>query len=588
MTDAPDTSEAPAEELNEHDLPAFERLCVRMPGHDRDRSLGHLGVAWVEHFMRHGRGDKQGEQVRLDDVVYDLVVDAYALREDGRRLYNEVAVVLPKGSAKTEAASFLIAFDVVGPSRFAGWAEGGEVYRQGTFEYTYAPGEPMGRRIPGTDARMAAVSEEQVNSFYRATLGYNLDPDNGNELVRLGEIVGFDTFARLADGGRITPLTSGADSKDGGLENIVVFDEPHLYTSKEHHALVTRIKNNLAKRKIGQPWSLYISTMYQAGEGSALELLHRKAQDIASGKITNHGTMWDSRHGGVITDLTDEVRLRAVLEGVYGYRDWIDYDRLIGMAQDPTEDPADFRRFFLNQQASAVTVFISHTEVSALVARPVPPLAKGDTITLGFDFAPGWKGGKAKRVPDSTALIAVRLSDMSIHKVGLWEAEARGDVPREAWNPPKAEIKARIDEAFTLYNVIGLFADPSGWAQELDTFTARYHSKLKAKVTLARPMYRYMSGASAASFGRQVEDFYEALLAGGLRMNADPDLMRHFANARRVSTTYGLQLHKRTPDSPDKIDALIATILAWEAARTALNRGIGAASKRRRGFGNLI
>lgn len=586
MTDAPE--EDVTENIPESELPAFERLCVRMPGHDRDRSLGHLAVAWVEHLMRHGRGDKQGERISVDDVVYDLMVDAYALDEDGRRLYNEVAIVLPKGSAKTETASFILAFDVAGPARFSGWAQGGEVYRQGTFEYEYQPGEPMGRRIPGPDGRMMAVSEDQVSSFYRATLGYNFDPDHGNELTRAGEIIGFDTFARLADGGRITPMTSGADSKDGGLETIVVLDEPHLYITAEHRRMVTRVKNNLGKRKLAQPWALYISTMYQAGENSALELLHRKAQDIAAGKIPNHGTMWDSRHGGVITDLSDTTRLRAVLEGVYGYRDWIDYDRLIATAQDPTEDPADFRRFILNQQASAATAFVSHTEVSALTAHPVPPLTKGDTITLGFDYAPGWKGGKARRVPDSTALIAVRLSDMSIHKVGLWEAEAIGDVPKEAWNPPKSEIKARIDEAFKLYNVIGLFADPTGWTQELDTFTARYHSKLKAKVTAARPMYRYMSGASAASFGKQVEDFYEAILAGGLRMNADADLMRHFTNARRVSTSYGLQLHKKTPDSPDKMDALIATILAWEAARAALNRGIGAERKRRRSFGNLI
>ncbi|WP_314647586.1 hypothetical protein [uncultured Microbacterium sp.] len=583
MTDALEPDDIP-----ESDLPAFERLAVRMPGHDRDRSLGHLGSAWVEHFMRHGRGDKQGEPVQLDDVVYDLIVDMYALDENGRRLYSECAVVLPKGSAKTEAASFVVAFDVAGPSRFYGWAEGGEVYRQGTFEYVYEPGEPMGRRIPGPEGRMMAVSEDQVASFYRATLRYNFDPDHGNELTRSGDIIGFDTFARLADGGRIVPMSSGADSKDGGLETIVVLDEPHLYISPEHRRMVTRVKNNLTKRKAAQPWALYISTMYQAGEGSTLELLHRKAQDIASGKIPNNGTFWDSRHGGVITDLSDSKRLRAVLEGVYGYRDWIDYDAKIAQAQDPTEDPADFRRFHLNQQASAATAFVSHTEVSALTAHTVEPLRKGDTITLGFDYAPGWKGGKARRVPDSTALIAVRLTDMSIHKVGLWEAEAINGEPKEKWNPPKEEIKARIDEAFTKYNVIGLFADPTGFTQELDTFTARYHSKLKAKVTGARAMYRYMSGHSAGSFGKQIEDFYEAILAGGLRMNADPDLMRHFTNARRVSTRYGTQLHKKNPDSPDKMDALIATILAWEAARAAQNKGIGAERRRRRGFGNLI
>ncbi|WP_407360525.1 hypothetical protein [Microbacterium sp. LBN7] len=138
MTDAPEH-----EIVDEHELPAFERLTIRMPNHDRDRSLGHLGAAWIEHFMRHGRGDKQGEPVRLDDVVYDLIVDMYALDQSGRRLYSECAAVLPKGSAKTDVASFVVAFDVAGPSRFYGWVEGGEVCRQGTFEHEYVPGEPM-------------------------------------------------------------------------------------------------------------------------------------------------------------------------------------------------------------------------------------------------------------------------------------------------------------------------------------------------------------------------------------------------------------------------------------------------------------
>lgn len=581
------------ETVDEALLPAFERLSVRMPGHDRDRSLGHLGAAWVEHFMVHGQGDKVGEPVQLEDVTYDLIVDLYALRNDGRRLYSEAAVVLPKGSAKTELASFLLAFDTVGPSRFAGWARGGETYEQGTFRYEYEPGEPMGRRIPGARSRMMAVSEDQVSEFYRATLGYNFDPANGNELTNLGEIIGYDTFARLADGGRISPMTSGADSKDGGLETMVVLDEPHLYINAEHHRMVTRVKNNLRKRKEAQPWALYISTMYQAGEDSSLELLHRKAQDISNGKLTNEGTFWDSRHGGVITDLTDRVRLRAVLEGVYGYRDWIDYEGLVSAAQDPTEDPADFRRFFLNQQASAATAYFTHPEIAALVSQPVEPLRKGDTVTLGFDFAPGHKFARKKdgekvrllRIPDSTALMAVRLSDMSIHRVGLWEAPPTAKT--EPWAPPKAEIVATIDDAFKTYNVIGLYADPTKFESELDTFTARYHSRLKAKVTASRPMYRYMSGGSSAAFGRQVEEFYEAVASGGLRMVADPALMRHFGNARRVSTRYGLQLHKVTPDSPDKIDALISTILAWEAARAALNRGVGAVKKRRRSLGDL-
>lgn len=581
MTDAPNP---------EHALPVVERLQVRMPGHDRDRSLGHLGAAWIEHHCRHGFGDVNGQRVELDQDFYDIVVDTYCLDESGRRLYRTVVICRPKGSAKSELGGFVSMFDAMGPSRFAGWAKGGEEYRDGDFVYSYQPGEPMGRRITSPFVRMLATEESQVQTFYRNTWGANLDPWGDSPLATRPGAQRFDTFAKLPEGGEVAPSTAGAASKDGGLETIVIADEPHLYDTAQLRLMYETVDQNLGKRKDAEPWMLLCSTMYADGADSILERLHKLALAIKEGQ-PNPGLLWDSIHAGVITDLSDEARLRAVLRGVFAEREWVDYDRYVSRATDPTKDPANFRRFFLNQRGGAATAFLTPVEVAAMAAEPVSPLRKGETITLGMDYAPGTSGGgrakgsRAFRLPDSTALIAVRISDMTIHKIGLWEAPA--SAVRTGWNPPDDEIDATLDHAFTTYNVIGVFADPAHQEARLNRLTAKHHARLKVKSSADAPMKHYTGGGGTARFAKAIDAFYAAATTGALRMEADPALMRHFGNGRRQLTRYGVAIYKENPESANKIDALISAILAYAAAALAQNKGVGQQQTIRRRLGNI-
>jgi hypothetical protein len=81
---------------------------VTAPGHDRDRSLGWLAAAWMEHFCVHGPGDIQGrplsvvhpDAIPLSDELTMLLADSYALDREGRRLYDSVFFSRPKGADK--------------------------------------------------------------------------------------------------------------------------------------------------------------------------------------------------------------------------------------------------------------------------------------------------------------------------------------------------------------------------------------------------------------------------------------------------------------------------------------------------------
>lgn len=566
-----------------------------MPGHDRAKSLGHLAAAWVEHYYRFGVGDLAGSRYSLDEDFYLFLVDAYALGENGRRLYRIVVLSRPKGTAKSELASAIALFDALGPSRFDGWAEGGEVFSDGLgFEYEYLPGEPMGRPVVDPIVRIMATEEKQTGNTY-ANIRMVLE-DEGEDRSALADwfknnrdLTVTKEGITLGGAGQIVVSTAGAKSKDGGKETLAIADETHLYTNKLA-AMYNTVRRNLKKRRGSDPWVLATTTMYQDGEESIAEVQHKQALKILEGKANNPGLLFDHREGTPIKDLTDEEALLASLREGYGGRDWIDYDGIIADAKDGTGTTQEFRRYFLNQLAGSRTAYVTSNEMAAITStdeNPVRPLEKGDVITIGMDYAPGNRGeGRGAgtdektrtrrrfRVPDATAIVACRLEDMTFHPLGIWEVEDEEAALRDGWNPPILDIDQTVHAAFKDYTVVGMYADPSGIESYLDRWTQKYLKQLKVRASEGRPMYRYMSGKSAAAFSRVIEDLYRAIADQSVRVVADKTLIRHFLNARRAVTPQGVALYKENPESPRKIDGVLATALAFIAARDAINKGV--------------
>jgi len=120
---------------------------------------------------------------------------------------------------------------------------------------------------------------------------------------------------------------------------------------------------------------------------------------------------------------------------------------------------------------------------------------------------------RSRKVTDATALIACRLSDGLLSPLGVWE---QPDGPAgDTWRVPTAEADSAVRDAFARYRVVGLY-----------------------------------DGAYV--------------------------LTRHALNARRRVSTAGIQIAKDHPDSPRKIDALVAAVLAFEARADAIAAGIPA------------
>jgi hypothetical protein len=561
----------------------MSRERIWAPEHDRSRSLGWLALKWIEHFCIHGPGDVEGTPLAslpLDPEFAGLVLDYYALDRSGRRLYDSAFTSRPKGRAKSELAGIVVLFEGFGPCRFAGWAEGGEVYEWRDFRYTYEPGEPLGRQIVYPFIRCLATEEEQAGNTYD-NVYFNLThgplseglPSNAAGLTR----------TILPHGGEIVPSTAANASKDGGKETHVVFDETHLYVLPELKRMYRTVRRNMAKRRDAEPWSHETSTMYLPGEDSIAEGTHETARKILAGKLRRGRLLFDHRQADDDVDLEDEAALTVALREAYGdFADMMDLRRIIDEIYDPRNLVGDSRRYFLNQPTSAIDAFLAAHEWAGCLDE-TKQIEPGDVITLGFD---GSRGDRARgRKPDATGIIATRLGDGHQQVFGHWEAP---DSHFDGWTPPVPEVDDAIDRAFTGFLVAGAYFDPAGgWGSKVNDWENKYGSRLlktrtgrQLKVKNDHPFEWWMTGGRSEYVQRALESFASAVRNEELTHGHHQAFTAHVLNARRRLRATKLIIAKENDYSPKKIDLCVAGVLSYQARLDAIAAGIGAKPKR--------
>jgi len=549
---------------------------IRAPLHDRNRSLGWLALAWIEHLCVHGPGDVEGSSLNpelkdalpLDDEFAGIIIDNYAVAETGRRMYDSVFTSRAKGRAKSELAGFEVLFEAFGPCRFLGWAAGGERFTWRDFVYEYQPGDAMGRPITHPVIRCLATEEGQAGNTYD-NVYYNLTEGPLAEGLPSGA-AGL-TRVLLPHGGEIIPSTASNAAKDGGKETFVVFDETHLYNKPELRQMYRTVRRNLAKRKAAEPWSHETSTMYLPGEGSVAEETHKLAKQIREGKTKRARLLFDHREAPPDVDLSNEKELRAALREVYGpFAEVMDLERIIDEIWDPRNDPADSRRYYLNQPTSSADAWMTHPEWTSCgplrgdEPRKIDPR---EPITLGFDGSRSRSRGKT----DATALVGCTVRDGHVFLIEAWEHPDDQD----EWQVPTAEVEAKVKETFAKFNVVGFYADPAKWESYVADWEARYARHLKVG-RRGHPIEWWMSGGRSGLVAKAVEQFHTAVVEGELTHSGSSILTRHILNARRKIRHGTLQIGKKHPDSEEKIDAAVAAVIAWQARIDALAKGIGA------------
>lgn len=358
----------------------------------------------------------------------------------------------------------------------------------------------------------------------------------------------------------------------------------HLYNRPELRQTYKTLTRNLVKRrKSAETFAVETTTMFAPGEDSVAESTYEMVKLAKAGKLKKYRQLFDHRFGEIEpSELQDEAKLRKALEDSYGdCKAWNDIDGLMTEIMDPRNDVTSSFRYWFNSPTSAENAWIADYEWARCgpidgepeTFRHVQP---GDTIVMGFD---GSRKRRRKGVTDATALIGCRVSDGCLFEVKVWEQPPGVFV--DGWEVPTADVDAAVTNAFRTYNVVGFYADPALWETYIAKWEAKFGTHLKVKSTQQHPIEWWMTGNRAFKTVEALRQFQDAVLDGELCHDGSPVLTSHILNARRFATTKGVQVRKESPDSPRKIDAAVAAVLAWQARLDAVAKGIGGKRKRR-------
>jgi hypothetical protein len=488
----------------------------------------------------------------------------------GKRIIRRGVISRPRGWGKSPFLSAIACAEALGPVVPDGWD---------------AAGQPVGKpwalvRTPLV--QVAAVSEQQTQNSWWPLL----------EMLREGPVIDaypgvepMDTFVALPKG-RIAPITSSATSVKGNKPVHAILDQTEEWkVSNGGVRLAQRMRDNALK--IGGS-TIESPNAYTPGEDSVAETTAAFAAAIKDGRAKTKGLLYDHREAPPETDPADRVSLVAGLRFAYGDSSdhddgcvlhdppcepgWSPVESIANGFWDLSNDPQVMRADFLNQITHASDAWLTQPEWSGC-ADAGKTVRAGDVITLGFDGS----RSRARGTADATALIGCRVSDGHLFLLGCWE-QPDGPVG-EGWSVPVPEVLATIAEAFARYEVVGFFADPAKWEGHVADWEAQWGAELPVKATMQHPIEWWMTGGRSVLIVRALEKFHSAVVERELTHDGSSVLARHALNARRRASKSGLQIAKEHPESPRKIDAVVAAVLAYQARLAAVAKGIGLESE---------
>lgn len=498
-------------------------------------TLGPEVADFIEDQLVHGPGDLLGQPARIIDEIRGFIYRAYEVyprghEQAGRRRFKRAVLSRRKGVGKTEIAAWLavVEMDPEAPVRCDGWRKvGGEWV-------------PVGRPVRDPYIPMVATTEEQTEDLaYGAVRAILEHCDLGEDYD-----IGLDRILHRHAPGEIKPLASAPRARDGARTTFQHFDETHLFTElrlKNSHSTMLR---NVPKRRLADAWSLETSTMYAPGEASVAEASHRYALEVLRGKAADPRLLFDHRQAGERWDISKRDQLiEAIKEASGDAWAFTDLQAILALFDDPTNDENELQRFWLNRKRKRAQTWSMITVWDSLAKRrrPVPD---GAHVVLGFD-------GSYDR--DSTALVGATVERVPhVFVVKAWERPLR----KATWRVSRSEVEDELEKAMERWRVVELAPDPPGWHREIEDWEDTY-GEVVVRFETNQPR----------RMGPAIDDFEQAVRDAELTHDGSEVLHRHIGNAVRTESRGQPVIRKSEPDSPDKIDAAVAAVIAHHRAR---------------------
>jgi len=535
-----------------------------VPGQDEKPwpTLGPQVCDFIEDRAVYGPGSLQGQPYVIDPEFRAWIYRAFEVYPQGhawagRRRFKRCGLSVRKGLAKTEKEALIVFAHIhpEGPAK----CDGFDAY-----------GDPVAAPVMSPYVPMLAFSLDQVEELAYGALKFIIEngPDADMFDVSQERALRLDDFG-CADGGA-WPLANAPDSRDGGRTTLNAFDEPHRLYLPRHLRAHETMAANLPKRPLEDPWSLYVGTAGELGQGSVAENLHAEAEAIRDGRIERPDLwyLYRSDDGGHDLSVKAE-RITAVSEATGPAGEWGpgQFDDIASQWDRPGADTAYLERVWLNrwvksgQQAFDVKRWAELDHVGGDAEAPLRGrIPSGAPVTIGFDGA---------RRKDSTALVITDLLTGTQEIAGLWER----DLDDDEWEVPEDEVDQTVDAIFRRYDVWRMYGDPPYWVTEMGVWAGRHRGKVEEWWT-----NRYKVTAYA------VRAYQEAIASGAVGWTHDDphagDLTRHVAAAGQVKLKFlddeGCALYILGKIHPDrKFDAAMAALLSWQAYLDGQKAGAG-------------
>jgi phage terminase large subunit-like protein len=470
----------------------------------------HFATFCREHLVQ-SEDRWEGKPLELEPWQRRMMGEALAFDGDGWPTWRSSVLVLPRKNGKTQLLAALA------------------VYRLLTSE-----GRP--------EILLAAPSDKVAGRLFDACARFVRRSPELSRLVRVRDHAG--ELVREDGMGIVYRLSSDPARLFGYHPSLVIVDELHAWTTPNLQRAFAALTSGGGARSAPQVFTITTAGEAMQRHGSILGRLLDAA--LASDDLEREGALTIGRLHDARTlvwayeaETRDPLDVKAMKAA--NPASWITEAYLRRQAEDPELTRAQCLQLHGNCWAETETTWIAPDAWTAR-ANPERRLEPGERIVLGFD------GSYAR---DSTALVACTL-DGFLSPVAVWE---RPDRAPAGWKIPREDVDATIAQAMELYDVVELAADPPGWAAELDAWREAY-----GHVVVEFPTNQRSRMVPAC------DRFRAGVLEGELTHDGSPVLARHVGHAVAKETPSGVIVTKDAADSPRKIDAAVAAVVAYERA----------------------
>lgn len=451
---------------------------------------------------------------------------------------------------KDPLSAALCLAELLGPVRFSHWDEAGD---------------PVGAPVHIPYVTVNAVSAEQTRNTSDVLRWMVSDKLKKEYDLQLG----VERVTALGGRAQMVFAASSYRAVEGKRPTFSLLGETQHWTpANKGVSLFNTLEGNLVKSPGGSARMLSITNAYMPGEDSVAEqqrlawLDQEEFNRAYPGEWFGAQIYYDSLEADPAAT-TDPQTVMVVAEHIRGDSVWLDPESIVGTFMNRAIPVSRSRRMFYNQVVAKEDALFEEAEWDAckLKDKELLELKPGTEIVLGFD------GGKTD---DATALIAKRLSDGCVFPIMVWERPPKEIDPD--WEINREEVDAYVHYCFRTFKPLAFYADVALWESYIDSWNDAYRSRLLIKAHAKSPIGWDMRGGQA-KITYANEALMDSVFTGKFLHSGNRILRRHALNARRRENRWGTTFGKESRESPLKVDAYAATILAEMAARDLRESG---------------